>query len=471
MYVAIIVLFFSLFLYLAYRKRSNKSVDHEGEPDTVNTFDLVITLLATAVGGGLIFGLIGFGMVAGTIGVLLALAYLVAFIGLGMLAPVIRRAARNMAANASDSGDFISIPGLLARKYNKAAWGIVLGGYSLIYTAFLAAQYVALSELVRAMDVGIPRQFLVVISALTILAYVSLGGYRAVLSSDILQMLVIFVILLGTVAVIWDHGAIDLAKLPDEYWDPFASAEHASTFVWLAVFLLPTLLLRLDHWQRIVTANGDKVARRAYIIAGFVLVPVFLALLSVGAATQVAGETSPFFLYKHHILGDAGIWDRLGYGLVFIAFVSAVLSSGDTILNSAASNVVQSLRSWKIVQGHSAISIVAVYCFITLAAMGFALVLTDIVGLITEGFKIMTVLLPTFVMALARRNPSSTASCWSVVSGLATYAICRIQSQDIGEWAYIAGFLVACLSMALVSRVTYIGGAHPGGPENSDLTS
>ena len=89
MYTGMIIGIFAVFLVLAYIDRTNKLQDHEGKSNSVSYWRLVSTLLATAIGGGLIFGLISFGRSSGSIGVLLGVVYCVSFIALGLLSPYV----------------------------------------------------------------------------------------------------------------------------------------------------------------------------------------------------------------------------------------------------------------------------------------------------------------------------------------------------------------------------------------------
>ncbi len=95
MYFGMTVGIFVVFLILAYLERTNILQDHEGTPNSVGFWKLLSTLLATAVGGGLILGLIGFGQAYGSIGVLLAVVYCISFVVLGLLSRHIRLFANN----------------------------------------------------------------------------------------------------------------------------------------------------------------------------------------------------------------------------------------------------------------------------------------------------------------------------------------------------------------------------------------
>ena len=97
-----------------------------------------------------------------------------------------------------------------------------------------------------------------------------------------------------TALAAFDAGALSLSSLPSSYWDAFASEEHSSLVAWAMIFVLPTLLLRLDHWQRIVAARDEHTVRRAYVLSALTLPFVFGSFLFVGMTATSAGSTAPF---------------------------------------------------------------------------------------------------------------------------------------------------------------------------------
>ena len=68
---AMIVLLLLIFLGVAFCSRNSTRIQMEGEPNSIGTLQLISTLLATAVGGGLILGITEIGMQGGVIGAIL----------------------------------------------------------------------------------------------------------------------------------------------------------------------------------------------------------------------------------------------------------------------------------------------------------------------------------------------------------------------------------------------------------------
>lgn len=436
--------------------RSSDLSTHLGKPNSVGLLQLISTLLATAIGGGLILGLIQFGATSGIIGVLLAIVYCLSFIGLGYFAKYIRKIGKNMQERGLIGPDQnVSFPLLLAKKYNEFTWGVIIFSYGIIYIGFLAAQFVAMSLLIMTLNIDLPSQWLIIISSITIFLYVSIGGFRSVLKTDIIQITAVIVILTIGVYLIIYKTPIDFALLEEDYWNPFLNKELTSHFVWLSFFVFPTLLLRLDHWQRIFTAKSDKVARNAYVISGFILIVVFCMLLLIGLSNKIEGSANLFYVYEIHLLTNGTLLNEVLFGLAIVAFIFAIFSSADTVLNASSSAIVQSLQAWGISSSKDSKLIIIISLIITVLSTSLAILGPDVVSLITEGFKIMVILLPSVFAAIMMRKPDNHASSLGIISGFFVYLILKLLTP-IGPWAYILGFFTALIVQVLIVKLTKI---------------
>jgi len=453
-YIVIICILFFIFLYRSLLVRNSELKLHEGEANSVGYLELVATLLATAIGGGLIFGLIQFGQTSGITGLLLAVVYCISFISIGFLAPSIRKACVEMQKNGIISEhENLSLTLLLARKYNKFTWCLITLSYGLIYIGFLAAQYVAIAYIINGMSLNISFKLLIIVSAITILLYVSIAGYKAVLKSDVIQLIITSIIFIVGIALIFIHRSFSLEKLPDSYWDPFASPNTTSNFIWLAVFIFPSLLLRLDHWQRILTAKDNKTASKAYITSGLLLTLVFITLVAIGAAGTIEGNSAPFFLYIKYILSVGGFWRELLFGIALAGFLCAVISSADTILNAGSSAIIQSLKAWNLIKTQKAYPIIIVSIIISICSIYFAIIEPNVVPLITEGFKIMTILLPAVIAAIIYKKPNDLASTSSVFVGLTGYLLIKFLWTEQGQWGYVIGFCLSVITIIVINKI------------------
>jgi Na+/proline symporter len=208
----------------------------------------------------------------------------------------------------------------------------------------------------------------------------------------------------------------------------------------------------LDHWQRIVTAKTDAVARNAYISSGVLLFVVFLVLIMVGAYSTMAENPDPFWLYKKYLLIEESFGLSFLYGFAFMAFLAAIISSADTILNSISAFLSQTATAWGIIKTEKSLPAILANIAVTLFALVLALTIKEVVPLIVEGFKAVTILLPAIVAALIFKKPNSTAATVSLVGGLLTYLVVKFLWADVTNWAYVIAFFVSFVSLLLVCK-------------------
>jgi len=108
---------------------------------------------------------------------------------------------------------------------------------------------------------------------------------------------------------------------------------------------------------------------------------------------------------------------------------------------------------WGFVKTEKAPPLIGVSALFSVAATLMALAWPNVVVFVTEGFKVMTVLLPAIIAAMLLRKPSSVAGFVSVASGAITWLLTRLLWRGQGHWGYVIGFGVAALILLVVYRV------------------
>ena len=163
---------------------------------------------------------------------------------------------------------------------------------------------------------------LVVISLLTA-AYTAIGGIKAVIWTDVLQILVLFCalgfsvfFLLGHIPGGWDGAKSHLTAAgdlrlwqwegdepADSTWGKIKSVLETEFTVWAALFgsLFVTLATHgtdQDMVQRMLTAKDKKQSAVATILSGIADIPVTYAVLTIGILLSV---------YYGHVVSDANL--------------------------------------------------------------------------------------------------------------------------------------------------------------------
>ena len=187
---------------------------------------------------------------------------------------------------------------------------------------------------------------LVVISLLTA-AYTAIGGIKAVIWTDVLQILVLFCalgfsvfFLLGHIPGGWEGAKSHLTAAgdlrlwqwegdepADSTWGKIKSVLETEFTVWAALFgsLFVTLATHgtdQDMVQRMLTAKDKKQSAVATILSGIADIPVTYAVLTIGILLSV---------YYGHVVSDANLpmaGDKPDSTRVFPYFVIDVMPGG-----------------------------------------------------------------------------------------------------------------------------------------------
>ena len=135
-----------------------------------------------------------------------------------------------------------------------------------------------------------------------------------------------------------------------------------------------------------------------------------------------------------------------------MAFLAAIVSSADTILNSIGAFLSQTASAWGIIETNKSWPAIIANAGVTICALILALLVKEVVPLIVEGFKAVTILLPAIVAALIFSKPNSIAATVSLVGGILTYLVIKFLWADAANWAYVIAFAVSSISMLLVYK-------------------
>eukprot|EP00923_Selenidium_pygospionis_P048133 GHVN01082931.1.p1 GENE.GHVN01082931.1~~GHVN01082931.1.p1 ORF type:complete len:467 (+),score=101.88 GHVN01082931.1:117-1403(+) len=200
----------------------------------------------------------------------------------------------------------------------------------------LTAHFTSIGLTLPLLSPSFPTYGGVIPVALLTTAYVFLGGLRASISTDKIQGVALFVLILtcGTVVA----TSVSITK---EEWDEAAvwSEEGLTTLVVLCVSILPSGLLDSTSWQRIGAAKTNKDVRIGFLLASILIVPIFF-LLGVIGLLALADDPDSFPQYAS--VAFFVLLKKLPVGwtvLVAILTVLAVSSSVDSSQNALASFV------------------------------------------------------------------------------------------------------------------------------------
>ncbi|MCQ8902890.1 MAG: sodium:solute symporter family protein [Methanothrix sp.] len=241
-------------------------------------------------------------------------------------------------------------PELLEIRYDPRVRAPVAVAITIMMILFSVVDFIGF-KLVLGTFFGVAPLYAVLIMAVAVALYVSLGGFRAVVWTDRVQY--IFLAGLAVVVAILslktssDHGASLLAQssaLGSDWWNPFLMGGVLGALVF-QLALLPGWIAEQDPWQRVWAARDERNARLGLLLGSMLLALVYGACFITAIALRAIypipeGELEAEMLYLRFISENV---PAVGVALLTIGFAAASMSCTDTFATSGASCIVRDI--------------------------------------------------------------------------------------------------------------------------------
>lgn len=263
----------------------------------------------------------------------------------------------------------ITVPEFFSRRYHEsrnllnAIAALVIIIFFIPYTA---SGFAACGKLFHSLF-GVNYIWAMVISALVIVGYTIMGGFRAVCTTDLIQSIVMTLALVivvcygvsaagGLDAVLANASALPgyLSMTATYSVDAGAAAEYSpitilSTMAWgLGYFGMPHILLRfmaIEDENKLVLSR--RIATVWVIIAMGVAIfigIVGLGMTNAGALEFLSGTDSETIIVKiAGLISQAGPLPAIIAGVILAGILAATMSTADSQLLAAASSVSQNI--------------------------------------------------------------------------------------------------------------------------------
>jgi len=371
---------------------------------------LVFTTLATFVGGGTSIGLITMGYESGFAALGIGAAYVIGFFLLARFARRIHRA--GVRKNLYSLPQYLNKTFLTAgsQGFKRYFSGLITGVNIFIFFFLLAAQFVGMASLLKhVFDIGYLTA--AIISCLVVIAYTAFAGLSGVIMTDMLQFFFIIVLMVGIFIPGVQSDTENLALLRLLPPEMLNGTYYGLLFLaGLPLFIAPSVLVRMDIWQRILAARSEKTAVRMSIWAGLGMLPFYIIFPLAGMAVRLklggdilAEDAVYFFLARH--CGEFAL------AFAVVGLMSALMSSGDSFLNVIAISAVRDFSGWRskgtadtraVHLQHRQIRAIAIVFGVL--ALGLALALPGIVNLMVVGIGTISIFVPITLLALIHPN-------------------------------------------------------------------
>ncbi len=352
----------------------------------------VATLVATWYGG-----ILGVGEYAWRYGVANWLVFGAPYyLGAALFALFLARRARE--------SELLTLPDLLERAYGRRA--ALVGAAAVFVNAAPAAYVLMLGTLFAAMFGGLAAPWVVAAAVLSVF-YVDRGGLRAVILTDQLQFLLMylgFAILLGSLVL--QHGGMAFlsTRVPPSHWVWHGGNGAAAVIVWYVIAL--GTMVDPAFWQRAYAARDPRVARNGVLWSivfwmGFDFMTTACGLYARALLPDLADPVYAFPRLANLTLPPVAL------GLFYLGMIATVMSTIDSYAFIAATTVGRDLI-WRVRGGSTdRIPVWSRYglWLATAFATALALARPSVVSLWHDlGSVVTPVLLLPVLLALSRRG-------------------------------------------------------------------
>ena len=298
----------------------------------IGLFSLTTSLTASALGAWILFGPASaatWGGIGAIIGYSLGTAFPMFF--LIYLGKKIRK----------DFPKGSSLIEFMRKKFGKSLFKLILLMTIFYMFIFLCAEVTAVAVLINYIS-GTELWITALIVLISTLTYTLYGGLRASIFTDNIQMVVIVVLLLISLAYISSFTGSEFSfdfikeKNPQLLSSSYVPSYTAGLTFFIAV--AATNLFHQGNWQRVYAAKNFETLRKSLIISFFIIIPiVFYMGFSGMVAFSIDPTTRPDLGFFTLLLKDQ---TELLSVVVIILGLALTISTVDTLVNAISSLIV-----------------------------------------------------------------------------------------------------------------------------------
>jgi solute:Na+ symporter, SSS family len=438
---AFISLLFGLQLfYWIVGRRASKNLSNKEDyflaGKSVRLFPLMMTFLATQVGGGLILGAadeayhFGWPVLLYPLGASLGLILLGAGVG------------RKLAQfNVSTVAQILEV---VYRSVMLRRIASILSVTSLFM--ILVAQIIASSKFLASL--GFSNTPLFIAFWAIVIIYTAQGGLKAVISTDMVQAGFFSLVFVGCFGFALSTGS---SSLPMPHWEIF-SLVSSKLSGWLLMPLL-FMVIEQDMGQRCFAGASPRIVSRASLLAGIgtmliSIVPIFFGVLAKTTGLEVPKDASVLMAVIEKMTNPW--WTAL----VGCAILAAIISTATSLINAISSNLTGDFKL-PILQGKNSVRVVQmITCVISIAAIFFAFYFDSIVGLLIQSYELSVscLFVPIFI-ALFKKQGNFLSALLAILFGSLGFVLFRIFPVEFPK--EIASILLSLIGYGFGELITW----------------
>ena len=287
---------------------------------------LLFTMLASEIGGAKTVGAAG-EIYRDGVGMLLVIVGLI--VGIRMVSKFVAPNFDRRFEGMISMGDIIEkFYGARVEKWSITVMGIA-------YVLAIGAQFIALGRVLETL-LGVDYNTAVLLSASVVGIYSCIGGVRAVIATDIMQLIAIAVVMtaIAIAAYLRTDGGLDYIIAEAKQYDVQAMRENIYPAIY---YMLPMYMLQPVHIQRFLMAKSpgqlsEILNTSALIMSIFCIIIMAIGLCARHFTPGISDTDSVLPALIISLFED----DALMLGLGTVALISAILSTSDSMLNSTS---------------------------------------------------------------------------------------------------------------------------------------
>lgn len=410
LYLFVFLLFALQFFYWLVGKRASKNLNTSSDyflaGKNVRLWPLMMTFLATQVGGGLVLGAaeeayhFGWSVLFYPLGAALGLVLL----GLGV--------GRRLAYFKVSTVAQIFEVAYSSPKLKKIA--SLLSVISLFM--ILVAQIIASSKFL--VSLGITSNSLFVAFWASVILYTVQGGLRAVIATDIVQALFFCLVFIACFGFVYANPTIPSANFIE-------TAISSKMCGWLFMPLL-FMIIEQDMGQRCFAGDSPKIVSLATLIAGILTMIVCVVPIYFGTLAKTLGLSIPegMSVLMVCIEKTTNPWI---YAIVGCAVIAAIISTATSLVNAIGSNLSNDFKLAFLKRKEIIPIVQGITCTISLAAILVAFFFDSIVDLLMQSYELsVSCLFVSLFYALLKKQGNAKSAWLSVGFGAAGFVLFRV---------------------------------------------
>jgi len=275
-----------------------------------------------------------------------------------------------------------------------------------------------------------------------------MGGFRAVVKTDIIQYIAM-VFILAMLALILFQGSI----IPPSDWNFF----NVDAFTMFGFFLIGILVLfsSPDLWQRVYSAKGKKELK-----SGLIWAVIFYAILALLIALVALTIKAIFPAVDPDLALIHGFGNLLPAGLVGLSVIflfAAIMSSIDTYIFTAASSTIQDFFNWekkKIIKNIRRVMLVLAIVGTLISILIHDLVIGSYI-FIAAAIILSTVVMATWIKKTIKQRTIVYGLVFGIIA-MTAYIIFSLTKGEIQPTIVIVGLGSTIIGLLVGGIVSYL---------------